>query len=78
MNVNELNNDGEAPEGVAAVGAAAAVAVAETNAEADALAEEINAAARHYDACFLEQEHQVLHIARFAVAFVVETLASAS
>ena len=63
MNVNELNNDGEAPEGVAADGAAAAVAVAEANAEADALAEEINAAARHYDARFLEQERQVLHIA---------------
>jgi hypothetical protein len=63
MNVNELNNDGEAPEGVAADGAAAAVAVAEANAEADALTEEINAAARHYDARFLEQERQVLHIA---------------
>ena len=63
MNVNELNNDEEAPEGVAADGAAAAVAVAEANAEADALAEEINVAARHYDARFLEQERQVLHIA---------------
>eukprot|EP00804_Cyclotella_cryptica_P008563 CCRYP_007554-RA/>CCRYP_007554-RA protein AED:0.64 eAED:0.79 QI:0/-1/0/1/-1/1/1/0/318 len=63
MNVNDLNNDGEAPEGVVADGAAAAAAVAEANAAADALAEEINEASHQYDARFLEEGRQVLHVA---------------